>query len=148
MVERKHNRWCNCNWCSIRRTVKIEGHTDSNFIASTINPCELWHRILAHVNYKAFPIVSKVVICLPEIQIDHEGVCKGCAKRNKIKNPFPNTNNKEKRILDIVHSYLCGPMSATSLRGYVCHVSFIDHYSYNTWIYFLKFKDEIFGKFM
>ena len=44
---------------------KLKWHTDSALIASTISPCELWHKILAHVNYKALPIVIKVVTCLP-----------------------------------------------------------------------------------
>ena len=147
MVERKHNRWCNCNWCSIRRTVKIEGHTDSNFIASTINPCELWHIRLVHVNYKALPIVIKVVACLPEIQINNEEVCKGCAQGKNTNNPFPRSNSKAKGILEIVHSDVCGPMSTTSLSRYVYYVSFIDGYSSNTWIYFLKRKYEVFEKF-
>ena len=54
---------------------KLKGNTYSTLTSCTINPCELWHRILAHVNYKSLPIVSKVVTSLPEIQIDHEGVC-------------------------------------------------------------------------
>ena len=35
----------------------------------------------------------------------------------------------------------------TSLSGYVYYVTFIDDYSRNTWVYFLKSKDEGFGKF-
>ena len=38
-------------------------------------------------------------------------------------------------------------MPSTSLSGYVYYVSFIDDYSMKTWIYFLKNKDEVFGKF-
>ena len=53
---------------------KLKGHVDSALATSTINPCELWHRRLAHVHYRALPIVSKVVTGLPEIQIKHEGV--------------------------------------------------------------------------
>ena len=41
---------------------------------------------------------------LPKIQIDREGVCKGCAQGNNTKNPYPNNDNKEKGILDIIHS--------------------------------------------
>ena len=37
-------------------------------------------------------------------------------------------------------------MSSTSLSGYLYYVSFIEDYSHKTWIYFLKGKDEVFGK--
>jgi len=53
-----------------------------------------------------------------------------------------------KGILNIIHLDVCGPMSATSLRGYVYYLSFNDDYSRKTWIiYFLKSKDEVFKKF-
>jgi hypothetical protein len=38
-------------------------------------------------------------------------------------------------------------MPSTSLSGYVYYVPFIDDYSRKTWVYFLKSKDEAFGKF-
>ena len=44
---------------------KLRGHSDSTLETSTINPCELWHIRLAHVHYRALPIVSKVVTGLP-----------------------------------------------------------------------------------
>ena len=46
---------------------KLKGHTNSALATSTINPCELWDRRVAHVHYKYLPIVSKVVTGLPEI---------------------------------------------------------------------------------
>ena len=90
---------------------------------------------------------TKVVTGLPNIQIDHEGLCKGCAQRKNTKNPYPNSDNKEKGILDIIHSYVCGPMQTNSLSGYVYYASFIDDYSPKTWIYLLKNKDEVFDRF-
>jgi hypothetical protein len=44
---------------------KLKGHSDETLIHSTESPCKLWHRILAHINYKALPYVSKEVTCLP-----------------------------------------------------------------------------------
>ena len=88
----------------------LKGHVDSTLMTSTIIPCELWYQILAHIHYKALSIVSKVVIGLPEIQIDHEGVCKGFAQGKNTKNPYPNNDNKVKGILDIIHSNICGTM--------------------------------------
>ena len=46
---------------------KLKGHANLAFMTSTVSPCELWHRRLAHIHYKALPIVSKVVTSLPEI---------------------------------------------------------------------------------
>jgi hypothetical protein len=126
---------------------KLKGHSDSTLVHNTVNPSELWHRRFTHLHYKALPIVSKMVTGLPEIQVDHEGTCKGCAQGKNMKNPFPSSDNKAKGVLDIVHSDVCGPMSTTSLSGYVYYVSFIDDFSRKTWIYFLKSKGEVFSKF-
>jgi hypothetical protein len=37
---------------------KLKGHSDVALTHSTESPCELWHRRLAHINYKALPYVS------------------------------------------------------------------------------------------
>jgi transposase InsO family protein len=74
-------------------------------------------------------------------------VCKGCAQGKKVNHSFPNRDNKDKGVLDIVHSDVCGPMSTASLSGYVYYVYFIDDYSRKTWIYLLKTKNGVFGKF-
>jgi hypothetical protein len=82
---------------------KLKGHLDVSLTLSTEIPCELWHRRLAHINYKALPYVRKVVIGLPELKVDHESVCKGCAQGNNVKNPFPKSNSKAEGILELVH---------------------------------------------
>ena len=84
---------------------------------------------------------------IPDLKIDHEGICKECAKGKNIKNPFSKSETKTKGTLELIHSDVCGPMPSTSLSGYEYYVTFIDDYSRKTWIYFLKTKDEVFGKF-
>jgi hypothetical protein len=126
---------------------KLKGHLDATLTHSIESPCELWHRILAQINYKSLPYVSKVVIGLPEFKVDHEGVLKGCAQGKNINNPFPKSDSKTEGILELIHSDVCGPIPSTSLSGYVYYVSFIDDYSRKNWVYFLKSKDEVFGKF-
>ena len=98
------------------------------------------------MHYRALPMASKAVSRLPEIQAKHEGICKGCAQGKNAKKTFPNSESKAKGILEIVHSYVCGPMYYSSLSGYVYYVFFIDDLSSNTWIYFLKEKSEFFSK--
>jgi transposase InsO family protein len=111
------------------------------------NPCELWHRRLAHINYKALPYIFKAITGLPKLKVDHEGICNGCAQGKNIKNHFPKRDSKAEGVLELIHSYVCGPMPSSPMSGYVYYVSFTDDYSHKTWLYFLKSKDEVFSKF-
>jgi hypothetical protein len=111
---------------------KLKDHSDASLTHSTKIPCELWHIRLAHINYKALPYVRKVVTGLPEFKVDHEGVCKGCAQGNNIKNNFQKNDSKAEGILELIQSNVCGPMPSTSLSGYAYYVSFMDDYSRKT----------------
>ena len=86
---------------------KLKGHSETSFVHEITSSSELCHRSLAHINYKAFPHVSKVVTCLPYLKIDHEGTCKGCARGKNIKNPFSKTKIKTKVTLELIHFYIC-----------------------------------------
>ena len=91
--------------------------------------------------------MRKVVTGLPYLKIDHEGTYKGCEHGKNIKNPFLKSETKTKDTLELIHSDVCGLMPSISLSGYEYYVTFIDDYSRKTWIYFLKNKSEMFGKF-
>jgi hypothetical protein len=110
---------------------KLRGHSEVAMIHAIENPCELWNKILAHINYKALSYVCKVVTSLPELKVDHEGVCDGCTQGKNIKNPFQKRDNKV-GVLELIHSDVCGPMPSSSINGYVYYVSFIDDYSRKT----------------
>jgi hypothetical protein len=94
------------------------------------NTCELWHRRLAHINYKALPYICKAVTGLPELKGDYEGVCDGYAQGKNIKNPFPKRDSKAEEALELIHSDVCGRMLSSSINGYVYYVSFINDYSH------------------
>jgi hypothetical protein len=88
-----------------------------------------------------------MIIDLPEIHIQHKGVCKGCALGKNVKGSFFSNDNRSKEILDLIHSDVCGPMIVASLNGYLYYVLFIDDHSRKTWIYFLKNKDGVLANF-
>jgi hypothetical protein len=100
---------------------KLKGQSDAALIHSSESLCEILHRRLAHINYKALPYVSKAVTILPDFKVDH-GVCKGCAQGKNIKNPFSKSDSKAEGFMELIHSYVCGPMTSTSLSGYVYYV--------------------------
>ena len=85
---------------------KLKGHLETALVHETTNPSELWHRRLAHINYKALPHVNKVVTGLPDMKINHEGIYKGCVKGKNIKNPFLKSEKKTKRYVGI-DSFRC-----------------------------------------
>ena len=65
------------------------------------------------------------------------------------KTVFASNDSRSAGVLDSIHSYLCGPMSVVSLRGFEYYVTFIDDHSRKTWIYFLKSKksEEVLQRF-
>jgi hypothetical protein len=113
----------------------------------TISLSELWHRRLAHLHYRALPALGKMVTGLPEIHIEHDGVCRGCALGKNVKGSFSSSDSRSKGILDLIHTDVCGPMTVASLSGYLYYVLFIDDHSRKTWIYFLKTKDGVLARF-
>jgi transposase InsO family protein len=125
----------------------LKGHQEQALVHNSVSSSELWHRRLAHINYRALPILSKMVTGLPDIQVERDGVCKGCALGKNVKGSFTSSDNRSKGILDIIHSDVCRQMMVPSLGNFVYYVLFIDDYSRKTWIYFLKAKDEVFNKF-
>jgi transposase InsO family protein len=126
---------------------KLKGHHEQALVHNSVSSSDLWHRRLAHINYRALLVLSKMVTGLPNIQVEHDGVCKGCALGKNTKGSFTSSDSKSKGILDIIHSDVCGQMMVPSLGNFVYYVLFIDDYSRKRWIYFLKVEDEVFNKF-
>jgi transposase InsO family protein len=86
-----------------------------------------------------------MVTSLPDMKVEHDGVCKGCTLgKNGI---FSSSDNRTKGILDIIHLDVCKQITIPSLGKFLYYAIFIDDYSHKTWIYFLKAKAEVFTKF-
>jgi hypothetical protein len=109
--------------------------------------CELWHRRMAHLHHGALGGLREVVTGVPQISIEHQDVCRGCALGKFAKASFPSSDTRSAGILDLVHTDVCGPMTRRSLSGCEYYLTFIDDYSRKTWIYFLKAKSEVFTRF-
>ena len=88
-----------------------------------------------------------MVTSMPPIKLIHDGVCKGCSLGKNVRKPYSSSNRRSKGILDLIHSDLCGPMTAPSMGGCLYYMIFIDDFSRKTWIYFMKAKTETFAKF-
>jgi transposase InsO family protein len=92
-------------------------------------------------------VLRKMVTCLPYFIIEHQEVCKNCANGKNVKVSFPSSISRSKKILDLVHSDVSGPMLVPYASGFWYYVIFTDDYSRRTWIFFIKTKDEAFSCF-
>lgn len=64
------------------------------------------------------------------------------------RDPFPRRNAwRDKEVLQLIHSDICGPINPVSNGGKRYFITFIDDYSRKTWIYFLEEKCEAFVMF-
>jgi hypothetical protein len=64
---------------------KLKGHQEQALLHNSVSSSKLWHQRLAHLNYRALPVLSKIVTGLTKIQIDNDEVCKGCALGKNVK---------------------------------------------------------------
>ena len=88
-----------------------------------------------------------MVTSLPKLQIEQEDVCRGSTLGKKAKGSFSSSDSKSKGILNLIHSDVCGSMSAVSMQRALYYLTFIDDFSRKTWILFMKTKDEVFSWF-
>jgi hypothetical protein len=108
----------------------------------------MWHQILWHIREKGLRLlhgkgmVEGMSNC--SLYFDFYEHCV-YGKKNRV--IFLYGATMAEGILHLVHSDVFGPVSVPSLGKYVYYVSFIDEFSRNTWIYFLRKKYEVFDRF-
>ena len=108
----------------------------------------LWQQSLGHIGEKGLQILhGKGMVEGMSNSSLYFYFCEKCVYGQQNRVSFPSGSKREKQILELVHSDVFGPVKVPSLVKSVYYVSFIDDFSRNTWIYFLKKKSEVFDKF-
>ena len=84
---------------------------------------------------------------LPQIQQPAK-ICEGCLigkqPRKVFKTSAPKRANK---VLEVVHSDVCGPLDTPSLGGNRYFLTFVDEFSRKICVYLLKEKGDVFFVF-
>ena len=75
-------------------------------------------------------------------------MCNHCVvgKQRRVSFKHHSSSRKEE-VLELVHSYVCGPLKVKSIGGALYFVTFIDDYSRKLWVRTLKTKDQVFNVF-
>lgn len=118
-------------------------------LAQSHSQTTLWHKRLGHFHSRGLQrmITSSAVRGLPQLRFSKH-TCDACLlgkhTRTKLQKQ---TSHQTSRILELVHSDVCGPFRTTSLGGARYFVSFIDDFSRHTWLYFISQKSQVLSKF-
>jgi len=110
----------------------------------------LWHRRLGHLGADGVrQLVAKNLVSGIDVdKNDQLALCKGCTYGKQLRTPFPTEKaTRAKDILEIIHTDVCGPLDVPSYGGSRYFVTFVDDKSHKIFVYFLKTKDEVLGKF-
>ena len=75
-------------------------------------------------------------------------VCEGCEFGKSHRKPFPPSEKRATRPLELVHTDEDGPMRTKSISGHSYFVTFLDDYTGVGFAYFLKHKNEAAAKFL
>ena len=107
---------------------------------------ELWHRRLGHMSERGLAILSKQGL-LDGAETGKLKFCETCVLGKQRKVKFSSGKHTTTEILEYIHSDLWGPASVETHGGCRYFVTFIDDHSRKVWLYLLKSKDGVFGKF-
>ena len=109
----------------------------------------LWHQRMAHVNAGGIrDMVKNGVVEGVNLDLKSDASeCTACVYGKSTRAPVPRQGgSRSSKILDLVHTDVCGPFPVESLGGSRYFLSFVDDYSRYAWIYPIKAKSEVFGR--
>nr|GEV79073.1 putative ribonuclease H-like domain-containing protein [Tanacetum cinerariifolium] len=115
------------------------------FAKATIDESNLWHKRLAHINFKTINKLVKrnLVRGLPTKVFESDNTCVACKKGKQHKASY-NTKpvSSVDQLLFRLHMDLFGPTFVMSLNKKIYCLIITDDYSRFTWVFFLATKDE------
>lgn len=110
-------------------------------VRSNENNSLIWHKRLAHAN-------MNTVNSMFNFKEKTDLKCVVCIKAKMSRKPFNNIGTRATKILEIVHSDVCGPFSVRSHGHAHYFVSFIDDFTRKVFAYPIKSKSDVFTKFV
>ncbi|GJR90143.1 retrovirus-related pol polyprotein from transposon TNT 1-94 [Tanacetum coccineum] len=105
----------------------------------------LWHKRLAHLNFKTINKLAKqnLVTGLPSLVYSKDKLFLSCEKGKHHRASFKTKQTSSiKKCLHLLHMDLFGPVTPRSINHEKYTLVIVDEYSRYTWVYFLKKKSQ------
>lgn len=123
----------------------------AGFVGGQINK-DLWHHRLAHLNVADMKRMfeREMVRGIEKLKIDNASeICESCIFGKQSRLPFPRKNEpRSNRILELIHTDVCGPLKQPAYDGSMYFVTFTDDFSRATKVYCIKYKSDACEKFV
>ncbi|KAL0272978.1 UNVERIFIED_CONTAM: hypothetical protein PYX00_005765 [Menopon gallinae] len=108
-----------------------------------------WHRRLGHLNFVDLKKMEKNAnengVRIKKIEENTN--CDICIRGKLCRSPFVKDTASKAKLLEIIHSDVCGPMKTESLGKSKYFVTFTDEKSRWTEVYFIRKKSQVLEKF-
>lgn len=106
-----------------------------------------WHKKLGHASQEKLQKLKQRKLISYE-NSNSEELCEPCLKGRQTRLPFQEKERKNSnRILELIHSDLCGPVTPTTHDNKKYMLTFIDDYSHFAYIYLIESKTEVLKHF-
>ncbi|XP_014218647.1 uncharacterized protein LOC106646934 [Copidosoma floridanum] len=103
---------------------------------------DLWHQRLGHINHEYLNILKNRSATGINFQTKQLKFCEACVQGKTVKLPFHSVETKSKQNLELIHSDVCQVPDILRV-GFKYFITFVDDYSRQLFVYFLKNKAEV-----
>ena len=105
-----------------------------------VNSSSLWHKRLGHISKRRIErLVSDGI--LDSLDFEDFEICTNCIK-GKQSNTRRFGANKATDVLQLIHTYICGPFPMVSWNGQQYFITFIDDFSRYGYLYLIHEKSQ------
>lgn len=101
------------------------------------NDVKLWHLRLGHLPFQS---LKHVFPNLNVKDVNDHYFCTVCPAARLTRQPFPISNIKTSRPLELIHLDVWGPYRHNTYTGCNGFLTIVDDYTRSTWVYLIKGK--------
>lgn len=107
----------------------------------------LWHQRMGHLNFQDLEKLVENTDGVSLLKKNNKLTCVTCLQGKQTRLSLKQSTTKSSKLLELVHSDICGPMETSSLGGAKYFMTLIDDYSKKVFVYFLHNKSDALEKF-
>jgi len=109
--------------------------SEAALLSQPAETAELWHRRFGHLGFESMAqlvrgdMVSGINVSAADFSNSNKQLCEPCVLAKHCREPFPSSDSKSTKPLQLVHMDVCGPIQVDSLGGSRYFATYLDDFS-------------------